>query len=185
LITRLLVFSWLLATGTVHAGEVIQSEVEYKDSRYFVSFEVYIEAPQPRVTALLTDYANLTRISRVIKESELYFSLDKNNHRVRVVVEGCVSYYCKRMTQVQDVQELGKGLIIGTVLAEKSDFIYAHSRWKIAADKTGTRVSFDSDFKPDFWVPPLIGPYLIKKKLHDITLETINGLEKLAAETPG
>jgi sugar/nucleoside kinase (ribokinase family) len=177
---RLLLFTCLLATAAARAGEVRHAEVEYKDERYFVSFEVYIEAPRKRVRELLTDYAHLPRISHVIKESELYFSLDENSHRIRVVVEGCVTYFCKRMTQVQDVEELGNGIITGTVLAEKSDFIYAHSRWKIAAHNTGTVVSFDSDFKPKFWVPPVIGPYLIKKKLREITLETINGLEQLA-----
>jgi hypothetical protein len=38
--------------------------------------------------------------------------------------------------------------------------------------------------EPDFWIPPLIGPWLIKRKLLSETLETVDNLEQLAKNPP-
>ncbi len=170
----------LLFPEALPAGEVLSAEVDYKDERYIVEIDMRINADPGRVYALLTDYEHLSRISERIKESHLIFSLDEASHRTRVVLEGCIAFFCKELTQVQDVEELGGGMIVATVLAEQSDFVYGHSRWLIRPEAGATRVTFNTDLKPAFWVPPLIGPPLIKRELRQASLKTITDLEKLA-----
>lgn len=168
---------------TLYAGELVHARVEHKDKRYIVEIEMLIDAGLVHVQRLLTDYDHLTRLNSAIRESNLIYSLDDHTHRVHVVTEACVTFFCKRISQVQDVEELPGGIIITTVIPEKSDFDYAHARWKISAEGGRTRISFNTDLKPSFWVPPLIGPLLIEKKLREETLATLEGLERLVTSS--
>lgn len=164
------------------AGEIITAKVNHQDKRFFIEIEALIDADSRVVKRLLTDYNNLTRLNDIIKESYTMYSLDDVNHRVYVKTETCISFYCKSLTQVQDVEELPGNVIVATVVPAKSDFDYAHARWKIMAEDKRTRVFFSSDLKPSFWVPPLIGPPLIESKLRDEALRTFDGLERIAGK---
>ena len=62
----------------------------------------------------------------------------------------------------------------------QSDFIYAESHWHIYSHNKGTRVTFNSEMKPGFWLPPLIGPWYFKNSLLQETKDMIQRLEKLA-----
>lgn len=180
---KLLAFFCLtLVSVSSYAGEVITAKVEHMDKRYIMEVEVLIAADIDRVKALLTDYDNLTLLNDAIRESYTVYSLDDFTHRVFVHTEACVSFFCKSFIQVQDVEELPGNVIISTVVPGKSDFDYAHARWKISPVGQRTRVNFSTDLKPSFWVPPLIGPLLIKSKLRDEVLGTIEGLERLAGK---
>ncbi len=179
---RSLAFFYLtLISAPTFAGEVITARVEHTDKRYIMEVEVLIAADVNKVKALLTDYDNLTLLNDTIRESYTVYSLDEFTHRVFVRAEACVTFFCKNFTQVQDVEELPGNVIITTVVPEKSDFDYAHARWKISPVGQRTKVSFSTDLKPSFWIPPLIGPLLIKNKLRDEVLSTIEGLERLAS----
>ena len=48
-------------------------------------------------------------------------------------------------------------------------------------ENEGSRLIFFAALTPDFWVPPLIGPYIIKKKMREEAVETVLGLERLAS----
>ena len=164
----------------VSAGELIHSSIEHKDERYILEFDMRINADAGRVYKLVTDYNNLGRVNNNIEESELLSSSDPQHHRVRVVSDACVLFFCKTIRQVQDIEEINGKTVIATIIPEQSDFDYAHARWHIQDEGKSTRVTFNVDLKPSFWVPPLIGPAVIKSKLEDEVLGTIENLEKLA-----
>ena len=165
-----------------YAGDIIEAKVGNEDKRYFVELEVVINADSQHVYKLLTDYENLTKISDSIKESRLIYSLSDNDHRVQVKTKACITFFCKTINQVQDVEELPGMVIITTSLPAKSDVEYAHARWKITAEDGLTRINFNSDLKPSFWVPPVIGPPLIERTLRNEALTVIEGLESLAQQ---
>lgn len=163
-----------------NTGEVISAYVEHNDERYVIEVDMRINAQPDKAYALITSYNNLQQLNDSIEKSELIYSLDDKNHRVLVISDACVLFFCKTITQVQDIQEISNEVIVATVIPEKSSFDYAHARWHIRKDGNGTRITFSSDLKPSFWVPPVIGPALIKSKLEDEVLGTIETLEKLA-----
>lgn len=175
------VFLCLLAPQLL-AGDVLNAKVEHADKRYFIELDMLIEADPQRVHQLLTDYNNLDRLNNSIKSSEVVYSLSERLHRVRVVTKACVMFFCKTIKQVQDVEQIGKNIIVATIVPELSDFDYAHARWSIQSESNMTRVTFSSDLKPSFWVPPLIGPPLIKNKLYDEAIGTVETLERLAKQ---
>lgn len=172
----------LLPAGAI-AGDVVSADVEYRDDRYFIDIESVVNADAGKIYSLLTDFNHLTRLNPDIKESHLVYSLDDNTHRTHIVTDSCISFFCKTITLQQDVEELGSGLIITTVVPEKSDFIYGHASWKIVDNGNHTtRIYYSNDMKPKFYVPPLIGPLLIKDKIREEVLATIDGLERRAEQ---
>ena len=179
---RLLLTLLLLFGAQARGGEVLSTAVDYADKRYFVELVVLVDAPVGAVHQVMTDYDQLTRINDAIKESEILFSTDKHTHRVRTRTESCVLFFCVNMLRVEDVEELPNNIIIATMVGEQSDFRYGHSRWKITPENDKTRVSFNSDLQPDFWVPPLIGPFIVKRKLREESLKTAAGIERLAQQ---
>ena len=174
------IFMCMMFASAVSAGELIHSSVEHDSNRYILEFEMRISANPQRVYELITDYNKLDQVSDSIEKSELLSSKDEQHHRVRVVSDACVLFFCKTIKQVQDIEEINKQTVISTIIPEQSDFDYAHARWHIQKEGAGTRVSFNVDLKPSFWVPPLIGPPIIKSKLEDEVRSTIENLERLA-----
>ena len=138
-----------------------------------------IDADAERVRQLLTDYAQLDRLSNSITRSELLES-HAPRYRVQVTTDGCVFLFCRELVLMQEVTELDDGYILVTVLPEMSDFAYSRNMWRIRAQKGRTRVTYSSDLVPDFWIPPLIGPALFKNKLLEESREIIENLERLA-----
>ena len=170
----------LLLASTAAAGELVSSSVEHDDNRYVLEFDMRINANPLRVYELITDYNHLGRVNDSIEESELLVSLDDHNHRVRLVSDACVLFFCKTIRQVQMIEEINNQIVIATVIPEKSDFDYAHARWHVRPENGGTRIMFNADLKPSFWVPPLIGPSIVKSKLENEVIGTIENLETLA-----
>ena len=184
---RTLTFSIVLGLigSTGQAGEVLQSYVDHDDGHYFLHMEMRVNAPVARVYAALTDFDNLTKINNNIIESTMLKNDPKLKH-IRVVTEGCILFFCKRMVQLQHVIELGQGYVSVRVDPEKSDFTHGHMLWHIRAHDTQqqkqTLVNFSADVAPDFWIPPLIGPWLLKNTFYEETRQTVNGLERLAKQ---
>ena len=61
-----------------------------------------------------------------------------------------------------------------------SDFELFEEHWEFAEESDGTRVLYKLVMEPDFWVPPAIGPYLIKRKLKNDGGEALNRIEDIA-----
>ena len=53
--------------------------------------------------------------------------------------------------------------------------------WRVTAiDEHRTLVSMQADQEPEFWIPPIIGPLLIKHSFVSEVHETVDKLERLA-----
>lgn len=174
------VCGWLVAAAAVHAGEVMDVAVQRFDRRYVVEIDTRFDVPAERLRVLLTDYAHLDRINDSIRRSEVIETLSPQHHSVLTEAEVCVALFCKHIVQVQDVSVLPEGSILATVRPTRSDFSYGVARWDFWESAGGTRMRFRSEIEPAFWVPPLIGPWLIQRALHAEALKSVANLERLA-----
>lgn len=174
----------LLAAAPARPGEVLDVAVERFEQRYVVQIDARFTATPERLRALLTDYAHLQRINNSIRRSEVIEINSPQHHCVLTEAEVCVAVFCKRITQVQDVAVLPDGNILATVRPMRSDFRYGIARWDFREEPTGTRMRFRSEIEPAFWVPPLIGPWLIQRALEAETLKSVVNLERLAEAQP-
>jgi hypothetical protein len=164
----------------VQAVEVHAASASQQGAAYLVEVDALVNVPENRARRLLTDYNHLGRINPDIKRSEILLTRGPGDYRVRTLTEVCVLFYCKRLHQVQDVIEAQDGSVTATVLPGQSDFRYGVARLNLWQEPDGTRVLIRGELEPDFWIPPVIGPWLVKRKLISEALDTVRNLERVA-----
>ncbi|MEO1575362.1 MAG: hypothetical protein AAFU65_10435, partial [Pseudomonadota bacterium] len=59
---------------------------------------------------------------------------------------------------------------------------YGVSTWTLAQKDGFTQVNFEMQMEPKFWVPPVVGPYLIRRFLRDGSADAAVRLETYALE---
>lgn len=170
----------LFVFAQANAGEVVSVSVERFDQRYVVEIDARFTTSAERLRELLTDFPHLNRINDSIQRSEILETNSPRHHCVRTEAKVCVAMLCKTIVQVQDVSVLPDGNLLATIRATRSDFSYGVARWDFWKEDTTTRMRFRSEIEPAFWVPPFIGPWLIRRALHDEALKSVANLERLA-----
>lgn len=166
----------------VYGGEVISVRVQRHGAIYDTVIEAQIEAPLQSVYASLTDYANLSRISSSIIQSRVIEQRDEHTHRIKMVTRLCVLFYCKNLRQTQDMYRGEDGLLSARLVPHGSDFKGGSASWQLSDRQGGTYLLFNASLEPDYWIPPLIGPLLLRHMMHREAVNTVAGLERLYKE---
>jgi len=173
----------LLALHAAHGGEIEYAEVRYADGRYAVEAQLHLEAPAEHVYAVMTDHDRLHRASKAFRRSELLERYDAHNARRRLEVHTCLLVFCFDFGMTEHVEELGDGTMVTTIIPELSDFHGGEARYRIEPRTARTStLRFSLWREPRFWVPPIIGPWIIKQKLRSELIESILRTETLARE---
>ena len=55
--------------------------------------------------------------------------------------------------------------LVAEVLPGQSDLKSGRVHWQLRAEGEGTRLFYRSETEPDFWVPAVIGPWMIRRLL--------------------
>jgi len=152
--------------------------VENEEGVYRVRFEAVVKIAPDKAFAMLTNYERLDRLNPGIVEAERLDTDDSPMRRVRTVVEGCVLFFCRRLERVETIQTHDRRRIVTRVVPEASDFRSGESRWELAAVTKGTRLRFRGSLAPDFWVPPVIGPWAIERNLRASMRTMVERLER-------
>lgn len=143
--------------------------------------EVLVQLPPSRVRIILTDFENLAQINESLKRVHILGHGDNDGVRMRAITRICILFICRNFTWIQEVRTLPSGDIVAVI--EEGDFREGRVRWRLLSENGHTRLLFNADLVPDFWFPPIIGPWLIKRKLQDEALETAQGIERVAARS--
>ena len=178
---------WVTLVGCVFvlpgwSGELVELSVTHKRKVYEVYMDMVVYAPEERVRAVLTDYENIGRLNPSISESEVLAPPDEETARVRTLIRGCALLRCVDMERVEDVRELENGDLQAVTVPELSAFKSAHALWQIIAMGQQTRVIYRSTVEPDFWIPPLFGPAIVKRNLREEILLSFKNLEDIAQQ---
>ena len=163
------------------AGEVVESSVALDSGIYSVDVLVRIEAPLEVVFQAITDYDNLTEINSSIVESYIVETQGADKYRVFSRVKFCVLFFCKHVRQVQDMIEYRPALIKATVLPELSD-LSGSASWDLVVADDVTYMQFSTEVDPAFWVPPLIGPWMLEREMVKQVLKTAMYIERQVDE---
>jgi hypothetical protein len=170
----LLVFMPAVAT----AGEILTSSVTHADGHYDLAITARIDAPSDAVLHAITDYANLAAVNPDIEVSELLGLTGAGVSTVRTVIRVCILVFCKRVERLQRVTQPDAQTIEAEIIPAGSDFRSGFARWRLTSlTAVTTELQFTETFEPDFWVPPVIGPWLIQRKLVSEVAETVTSIE--------
>lgn len=173
---------WLAGMHTALAGEILNVNVERREARYIAAVEMRFFSDAETLRHIVTDYPNLTRLNDSILFSEVISQDGPSSHRVKMRIKVCVAIFCKELEQVQDVQVMQNGSIVATIRPEQSDFDYGFARWQFWPEPESVVMRFSSEIEPGFWVPPIIGPWLVQQALYKETVKTVTNLDRLLRE---
>lgn len=169
----------LAVTTTAHAARITATSVDRRGDDYLVHFSVDIDAAPAAVRARMTDYDHLKRLSDTVRESRIVARHDGVT-RVALVLHACVWIFCRDLRKVVDARTAPDGDVVTHVVPAQSDFKVYDERWRIRPQGQRTRVRYDARVVPDFFVPPLIGPYIMKRKIQSELALSARKLERLA-----
>jgi hypothetical protein len=160
----------LLALGLAAPvqGGIETLEVRRGEEGYGVLLVATVDRPPDQVYAVLTDYAHLARLNPAILRSRVVGRGDGGVLRVRSVIEGCVLFFCQQLVRVERVTELAGHRIRARIVPEESDFRRGVARWWVfPRPEGGSRLRLEAEVVPDFWVPPVIGPWATERSLRE------------------
>lgn len=170
----------VLGARAIHAAQVEAVTIEADGNTFHITLDAVVYGAQAQVYGVLSDYARLDRMNPSIRAISVRPAPGKAGKRVRSVLEDCVWFFCRRITQVEDVIEPDPFTIVGHVVPSEGDFAAGWFSWHVTAEGARTRVHYEASQVPRFWVPPLIGPWMIEKVMRARLTSSIAVLERLA-----
>ena len=159
-------------------------DVNKTRGRYELVAHTHMSASAEAIFDVLVDYDRLYRISGVYKETRYLEPASDGTPMVYTRMAGCMMFYCMNMRRVERLEAESPFYIRTETLPEQSDFTYAHSEWLLEPEAEGTSVTYTLVMEPDFWVPPVIGPWVLKRTLERGGGNVINRIERLANGLP-
>lgn len=177
---KILVVLAMLVAGSALALERDDVRVETADQAYRIQMAFDVPASVEQIKSVLTDYAHPSRLSSAVIAREIVGQRD-GVVRVRTEFRDCVLFFCKTMTLIHDVT-VSANEVRADVVPDGSDFRHGFLLWSIhEIDSGASHVMFEAVMKPDFFVPPLVGGYFVRKALVKQGLATA---ENLVSEAP-
>jgi hypothetical protein len=177
-------FAMLSFPAAAQAAQIDRLDVSKSDDdRYQVTMDVRLDAPAARAYAVFSDPAMLPAINPAVKVARIVGGVSPT-FDLYTEVYVCAALFCRTLKQTQKMQlapASSGGRIVADVQPAVSDFSYGHAEWVFSGDGPSSALHFTMQVEPAFWVPPVIGPWLIARSLRAEAERTSAGIEKAAA----
>ncbi len=170
--------------GLAGAAEIKSIGVTKEQGRYIVTSLSVVQAPPEAVFEFLTDYDNFHKISSVFVESR-FIERDPSGPGglVYTLTRGCVAFLCKSIERVERLSGEYPHRVHASVLADRSSGArYGEASWQLTPVEGGTRIDYLLEMEPDFWIPPVLGPWAVKRSLKRGAEGAVERLEILSRE---
>jgi len=174
--------------GALAAAATIDDlDVSRQRGRYSLEAYARLDATPESIYAVLTDFDDnaYSRISRSYKESRYLEPAADGTPIVYTRMEGCMKKKCISFARTERLETEAPRWMKSTALPEQSDFKHAMSEFVLEPDGDGTKIIYKTEIEPDFWVPPLIGPWFLKRTVSKGALSALTRIEGLARERDG
>ena len=165
----------------LQGAEIESLELQEQAGRYRVQLVALMDRPRELVMRLITDYRLLPRINPYVVEARTIPGASPPAQRVALLSEGCLLLFCRRLHHTQDFSRQ-RWVLVAVMVPALSDFRSGLLRWSLEApDPRHTRIRMVAQLEPDFWLPPLIGPVLLRHALQRMALRSVEELERISA----
>ena len=172
----------LLLCGSIDAAELRSVEIDHDGGRYTLRSEVWFNANVESIYGVFLDYDVASRFSSFIVEARNIDPDASGQRRFYIRNYGCVWFYCQSFERSGRVEHEPFVFIRSTADPASSDFYSSFEMWRFEAEGTGTLVVYDFEFEPKFWIPPLIGSYVLQRKLRKDSVSAIGRIEAIARD---
>ena len=167
----------LAGAAPLEAAELRSVTLEKRDGIYYATSEVWLDAPREEVFAVLSNWDISTRFSSLIVASRNLEPDTSGRPGFYMQNKGCVLFFCQTVEREGYVVLKDSYLIRAVAYPGESDFEVSDETWTLADDGDGTQILYEMQMKPKFWIPPLIGPFAIKRKIRNDGLEALQRIE--------
>lgn len=174
----LLVFLLLPISGL--GAELLSIEVDYERGTYTLNSKVWFAATIEQVYEVFHSWDYSAEFSSTIVEARDVAPDELGRAQFYVRNRACILFFCRSFERHGYVEfELNQRLR-AFADPDSSDFYLSDERWQFVERDGGTVVTYDWQMRPKFWIPPVIGPYLIKRKLQRDGGRAIDRIEAIA-----
>jgi len=172
-----------------YAAQVSSVQVTRNGTHFLIGMHIAIDAPAQAVFRALQDYAAMARYNPDLRSVRIEPTSTPDRVRLFTAIHTCVLIFCKTMRQEQIMTATARpdGGVLDAELVG-GDFRGGGGRWTVGPCRTAravTCVDVRLELVPAFWVPPVIGPWVIRRKMDEEALRTSAGLEQTARALTG
>jgi hypothetical protein len=174
-----LTFGWV---APAQAAELRSIEMEHYSGEYRLVSEAWFDARLDATYYIFSHWDYSSKFSGAIVEARnLPPGLD-GRPGFYVKNRGCVLFFCKTLVRQGSLELEPNTVLRAFADPAHSDFEFSNETWTFAEEDGGTSVRYELHMDPKFWVPPGIGPYLIKRKFRRHGLEALGRIEAMAQQ---
>jgi hypothetical protein len=175
----------LFSFAPAGASNLSHIEISENSGNYRVRMVMLIHAPAQYVNSVLTDYKHIYRLNPSITESEILPSPNSGTVRVRTRMEGCIFFFCRNVDRLEEVREVHSGHLQAVIIPEQSDFTSGSADWRIQPVGDDSKIVYEAQVTPAFFIPPIIGSYFVKRTFADAVITSFARLECIARTRAG
>ena len=174
-----------LALTTAAAADLESHAFEFVDGCSRYHFTARLRAPAAAVLQTLVDPARIAQTNDGIRASRVVSRARDGSFVREIRMEQCVVGFCFDIRFVERVHEDGPGALAVTQLPNAGTLRRGEARWTVASLPDGsTRMSMEAEQEPSFWVPPIIGPFLMRRTFEREVRETVGKIETVSNAAP-
>jgi hypothetical protein len=175
-----LALTLVLCSGLVQPAELRDILIERNDDYYRLNSKAWFNASPEALYGVLSDYDLFIKFTSAIAESRNVEPDERGRPQFFSRMEGCVLLWCKSFVRngylvLKPIKE-----IVAITNPANSDFKLSRESWKLIPEDGGTLLVYEFHMIPDFWVPPVLGPYYIKRALHAGGVKAVDRIEAIA-----
>jgi hypothetical protein len=175
-----LIFLTILIPCETYSDISLNTGFDYSEGTYTYAYSQQINGSREQIFGILTDYGKYTKLNSNVQESRIISAPGQQIKRL-LKIRQCIFFFCFNLQMVEEVVQ-SKFFIESSIIKDESNFLSGLSSWelvKISNNKTLVRLKASQT--PAFWIPPFIGPPLIKSVLFRELEETFTNLGILAS----
>ena len=176
----LLALTLLCSSMSVAAADLHKVTVDLEDGRYKVVSVAWLDVSREELYKVLVDYDLFVKFSSSFVESRNQNPASTGKPGFYTRMEACVIWFCKSFERNGHLTLRPPSDISSLADPARSDFDYSHETWHLVTEGVGTLMTYTFDMDPSFWVPPVIGPFFMKRTLQRGGADAINRIEAVA-----
>lgn len=150
---------------------------------YLIELHAELDARAPAAYAVFADLDNLRAINTDVRRVEITRRPRAEPLELYTEIRACVLFYCRSIHETQEMtfeRRPDGGEVLARVLP-KGDLRAGRAHWLFRDAGGRTELSVSAELEPAFRVPPLIGPWIVRRWLRAETEESSANIERLAA----
>jgi len=181
---RVVLLAGVLVCTTARAASVGPVQVQRHGDRFHIDMRIVVAAPAVPVFAALQEYRQLPRFNPEVQSVRVIPEVP-GRVRLYTVVRSCVLFFCKTLHQWQlmTASASADGGDLAVQMLPGGDFKQGDALWRVhpcPQQPADACIHATLDLRPAFWVPPLIGAWIVRQKMQDEAQATGDALQREA-----